>query len=334
MVGISPVVERCEPEIRCGTGQPMIGQGGAGEHPATEPRARRAARRFETPALVLVDQIEHVDGPRRIRRRLAQFEWELRQHTVVRREKGPPGPDLGRLVGQIRGVGTLIHAVLAMAGGRYQCRFVIVQRGEVHRLDVEEDHPGRHSIGSQMIDGDQNGESVFALHYAEGEAVPAQRIRGIQQQFADLVRLPRTEILWRQSDHGRVRDDVTVDLVVVTERKPVMVGVMSPHVAVHRVRHRLDIAPALDLPGSDAQPGDIATEADLAPVIPKVLRLLVTHGRRVALRFGGAHICSRGRTPGNDGAIGCPVVNWYPRTCPHPSFVGQQRHPEPQMTLT
>src|SRR6185312_1619030 len=225
----------------------------------------------------------------------------------------------------------LIRAVFTMAGsGCYRALFAL-QRGEIHRLDVEEDHPGRHTIGAQVVNGDVDGEPVIGLDDSEGEAVPLQWIGRVEKEFANLGRGHPSEIRWRQGDALRIGNDVTKDLVVVAEAKPVVVGVVSPQVPIHGVRHRIDIADAADFPGPDAQPRDVAAAADLALVIPKMLRLLITHRGRMVLRFGCAPIGGRGGVPGYDGALGRPVLN---RAQEHAlPFVSQLATPV-RMTLT
>jgi hypothetical protein len=96
------------------------------------------------------------------------------------------------------------------------------------------------------------------------------------------------------------------------------------------VRHRIDIASARDLPGSNAQTWDIAAAADLVPVMLKMMRLLVTHRGGVGLGFGCARMSRRRGTPGHNGALGCPVVNRTQEHAPHPSFDNERCHPNPE----
>ena len=67
----------------------------------------------------------------------------------------------------------------------------------------------------------------------------------------------------RQRDGLRVGDDVSVDLVVLTEGEPIMVRIVAAHMGVHGLGHCVDIAYAHDFPDADAQPWDIAAEAGL-----------------------------------------------------------------------
>ena len=50
-------------------------------------------------------------------------------------------------------------------------------------MDVDEDQSGRHPVREQVVDRGVDGEAVRTLNDAEAEAVPLERIRGVENSL-------------------------------------------------------------------------------------------------------------------------------------------------------
>ena len=96
-----------------------------------------------------------------------------------------------------------------------------------------------------VVHRDKEGELVLALHHAEREAAPLQRIRNRDDVLVNLFDGHVAVIDRLELDFGRIGDGVPDEFAVVGALEPAAEGVVPTQVCVERLVHRGDVALAL-----------------------------------------------------------------------------------------
>lgn len=167
-------------------------------------------------------------------------------------------------------------------------------------MDFEEDHADRHPVDDQMVRTHIEGEVIRVLDETEGEAVPAQRIRGGQDVGAQLGRRHLAALQRSELDVGGIGEGVPDDTAVGPMLEPTVVGVVPAQMGIDRFGHGRHVAHAGDIPDPDVQPRHVQAPGGVFAEPAKMMQLLIT-GRHVAnRRLPGFFPRRRSRVPGND----------------------------------